>query len=116
MFSCHEKNVFFSVPREPESGDLTVAGRSGSAVGFGAVPYGVDDEGVLRLFGEADAVVADAEPEFFGVALELLDIAFAGLGEAVEGGENPHGRLAVDAAHVGAYRGCEDDLFHAGSS
>jgi hypothetical protein len=30
------------------------------SVGFGAVADWVDDEGVLRLFGEADAVVADA--------------------------------------------------------
>ena len=40
------------------------------AVGFGAVADGVNDEGVLRLFGEADAVVSDAEPELFGVAFK----------------------------------------------
>ena len=74
---------------------------------------GVDDEGVLRLFGEADAVVADAEAEFFGVALQLLDVALAGLGEAVEGGENPHGVGAVDAADIGAGGGRPVDQLHA---
>ena len=44
------------------------------AVGFGAVADGVDDEGVVGFFGEADAVVADAEAKLFGVALELLDV------------------------------------------
>ena len=61
----------------------------------------MDDEGVVGLFGEADAVVSDAEAKLFGVALELLDIALAGLGEAVEGGENPHGVGAVDAERKG---------------
>ena len=32
-------------------------------VGFGAVSYRVDDEGVMWFFGEADAVVSDAEPD-----------------------------------------------------
>ena len=83
------------------------------AVGSGAVADGVNDEGVVRLFGEADAVVSDAEPEFFGVALELLDIALAGLGEAVQGGKNPHGVGAVDAADIGAGRGRPVDQLHA---
>jgi hypothetical protein len=48
----------------------------------------VDDEGVVGFFGEADAVVADAEPKLFGVALQLLDVAFAGLGEAMEGAQS----------------------------
>jgi len=43
-------------------------------VGFGAVSYRVDDEGVMWFFGEADAVVSDAEAEFFGVSLALLDV------------------------------------------
>jgi hypothetical protein len=82
------------------------------AVGFGAVADGVDDEGVLRFFGEADAVVADAEAKLFGVALQLLDVAFSGLGEAVEGGENAHGGGAVDAADIGAGRGRPVDQLH----
>jgi hypothetical protein len=73
------------------------------SIGFGAVADGVDDEGVVGFFGEADAVVADAEAKLFGVALELLDVALAGLGEAVESGENPHGVGAVDAADIGAW-------------
>ena len=88
-------------------------GATGLAVGFGAMPYGVDDEGVLGLFGEADAVVADAEPKLFGVALQLLDVALAGLGEAVERGENPHGVGAVDAPDIGAGRGRPVDQLHA---
>ena len=47
----------------------------GSAVGFGAVPDRVVDEGVLRFFGEADAVVSDVEAELLGVALHLLDVS-----------------------------------------
>ena len=45
---------------------------------------GVDDVGVVRFFGEADAVVTDAKTELFGIALQLLDVSLAGLGEAVE--------------------------------
>jgi len=42
-----------------------------SAVGFGAMQNGVNEDGSGRLFVEADAVVADAEAEFAGVALQL---------------------------------------------
>jgi hypothetical protein len=56
------------------------------AVGFGTVPYGVDVEGVLGVFSEADAVVSYAESKFAGVSLQLLDVAFSGLGEAMAGG------------------------------
>ena len=79
------------------------------SIGFGAVADGVDDEGVLRLFGEADAVVADAKAELFGIALQLLDVSFAGLGEAVESGKNPHG---VGAADIGAGWGRPVDQLH----
>ena len=77
--------------------------EAASAVGFGAMQDGVNEDGSRRLFVEADAVVADAEAEFAGVALQLLDVAFAGAGEAIESGENAHGGLAVDAAHVGRW-------------
>jgi hypothetical protein len=76
------------------------------------VPDGVDDESVVGFFGEADAVVSDAEAKLFGVALQLLDVALAGLGEAVEGGQNPHGVGAVDAADIGAGWGRPVDQLH----
>ena len=71
----------------------------------------MDDEGVVGFFGEAEAVVADAEPQLFGVALQLLDVALASLGEAVQGGQNPHGVGAVDAADIGAGRGVQSISF-----
>jgi hypothetical protein len=46
----------------------------------------VDVEGVLGVFSEADAVVSYAESKFAGVSLQLLDVAFSGLGEAMAGG------------------------------
>ncbi len=54
------------------------------------------------------AVVGNAEAEFVA-ALEGLHVALAGTGEAVEGGENTQGGVAVDAAHVGLGRVCPDD-------
>jgi hypothetical protein len=38
---------------------------------------------LTTLFGEADAIVADTQAQFAGLSLELLHIAFAGLGKAV---------------------------------
>jgi hypothetical protein len=87
--------------------------RERSAVGFGAVEDGVNVEGAGRVLDEADAIVADAQAQIVGVALELLDVALAGAGEVVERGEDAHGGVAVDAAHIGARGWGEDDLFHA---
>lgn len=58
-------------------------------------------------------IVTDAQAQIVGVALELLGIALASAGEMVQRGENAHGRVAVDAAHVGVRGWSEDDLFHA---
>ncbi len=74
---------------------------------------GVNVECAGRVLDEADAVIADAQAQIVGVAFELLDVALAGTGEAVQRGEDAHGGLAVDAAHVGARGWGEDDLFHA---
>ncbi len=62
---------------------------------------GVNEDGSGRLFVEADAVVADAKAEFAGVALQLLDVALASAGEAIESGENAHGSLAVEVGESG---------------
>jgi len=80
------------------------------------VSYGVNQEGVWRFFSEADAVVADAKPQFAGVALQPLDIAFARLRETVESRKDSHGGVAVDPAYIGACGDCKDDLLHAASS
>lgn len=76
----------------------------GLSVSVGAVADGVDDESVVGFFSEADSVVSDAKAEFFGVTLQLLNGSLAGLGETMEGSENPHGMYAVDAADIGASR------------
>ena len=49
-------------------------------------------EGIGMLFGEACAVVADAQEQFAGLSPQLLHIAFAGLSKAVQRGED---RMAV---------------------
>lgn len=71
------------------------------AVGFAAVFYGEDQDGISEIV-EADAVVADAEAELWWFdVLESLDIAFAGgeitshdMQDAERGG-------LVDSAEVG---------------
>lgn len=70
----------------------------------------------MGFFGEADAVVADAESQLARVSLQLLDVAVARLGEAVETGEDAHGGVAVDAADIGACRYDKEDLLHSDSS
>src|SRR5258708_36135133 len=72
-----------------------------SAVGLAAMEDGVDAESVGMLFGEAHAVVADAQAQFAGLSLEFLHIAFAGLSEAVQRGEDANSGLAIDKANVG---------------
>jgi hypothetical protein len=70
-------------------------------------------EGVLRFFGEADAVVTDAEAQLAGLSLKLLDVALASLGEAKECGEDTHGGVAVETADVGAGALGPGDFLHA---
>jgi hypothetical protein len=52
---------------------------------------GMDAEGIVGFFREADAVVTDAEAQFVGLSLKLFDVAVASLGEAKERGEDAHG-------------------------
>src|SRR5947209_16944058 len=87
---------------------LTVVLRGGqtgeggaSAVGFLAMTDTMDAQGTGRFFGEADAVVADAETQLGGLPLELFDIALVGLGEAMERFEDAHGGVAVETADIG---------------
>jgi hypothetical protein len=61
----------------------------------------MDVQGVLRFFSKADAVVADAKSQLAGVALHLLDVAFARLSEAVESSKDAHGGVA---GRCGGYR------------
>ncbi len=78
--------------------------------------YGVDVESVLGFFGEADAIVSDAKAQLAGVALQLLDVAFARLGEAVDRGEDALGGIAVDAADISACWDGKKYLLHTCSS
>ena len=74
---------------------------------------GVNVESAGRVFDEADTIVADAQAQIGGVAFELFNVALAGAGETVKRGEDAHGGVAVDAAHVCTRSWSEDDLFHA---
>ena len=84
-----------------------------SAVGFLAMADGMNAEGVVGFFGKADAVVTDAKAQLAGLSLELLDVAFASLGEAMERGEDAHGRVAVETADIGAGAFGPGDFLHA---
>jgi hypothetical protein len=73
----------------------------------------MDAEGVVGFFSEAEAVIADAEAQLSGLSLKLLDVALAGLGEAMERGEDAHGGVAVETADVGAGTLGPGDFLHA---
>jgi hypothetical protein len=76
----------------------------------------MDEQGVRRFFGKTNAVVADAEPQFAGIALQFLDVALASLGETVESGKDAHGRIAINLADIGARWNGKDDFLHARTS
>ena len=61
----------------------------------------MDDQSALWLFVEPEAVISDAEAEFFGVAVQHFDVSITALGESVERGENTH---RGGAARCGARR------------
>ena len=84
-----------------------------AAVGLAAMKDGVDAESVGMLFGEAHAVVADAQAHFAGLSLEFLQIAFAGLSEAVQRGGDAHSGLAIDTANVSLSGDGKDNFLHA---
>ena len=63
---------------------------------------GMDAQGVVRLLGEADAIVADTKAQLARLSLELFNVALASLGKAVQHGENAHGGVPIQAANVGA--------------
>jgi hypothetical protein len=70
-------------------------------------------EGVVRFFGEAHAVIADAETLLARLSLELFNVPLAGLGEAMQYGEDAHGSVAVETADVGAGALGPGDFLHA---
>ncbi len=53
----------------------------------------------FRVGDEEQPVVGDAEPEFVS-SLERLYVTLARFGEAVQSGQNTHGRALVEAADV----------------
>ena len=75
--------------------------------------YGMDAQSVSRPCTEPHAEVADAKAHLAGPPLELLDIAFASLGEALERSADAHRSLAVEAADVRADLFRPSDLLHA---
>ena len=71
-------------------------------------------DGVGRGAEEEEPVIAAAKPEFFS-SLESFHVAFAGIREAMQGGENAHGSGLVQAADIGLSRFRPDDALHFGS-
>jgi len=68
-------------------------------------------DGVRSGANEEEPVVADAEPEFFS-SLESLYIAFAGIREAMQGGEDAHGGGLVQTADIDLSRFSPGDTLH----
>ena len=82
----------------PEVLERTECDDGGLAVGIAAVADGEDFDGVAEIV-EADAVVADAEPQLGWLdILEALDVAFAGGKIAGDGVEDAEGCWLVDSA------------------
>jgi len=73
----------------------------------------MDEQCALGLFREPDAIISDPQSQLTRVALQLLDVAFARLGKAVESVQHTHRVIAVDASNVGSRRHGKDDLLHA---
>jgi hypothetical protein len=74
---------------------------------------GMNAQGVAGFFGEADAIVANAEAQFAGLSLELSHITLAGLRKPVERGKDTHGGVSIQAANVSARVLGPSDLSHA---
>jgi hypothetical protein len=74
------------------------------------VLYGEDFDGVAEVM-EADAVVADAEPELGRVdVLEALHVAFAGSNKTSQSVKDAEGGGLVDGPELGLGLVCPDDL------
>lgn len=73
---------------------------------------GMYDQRILRVFDEAYAIVANAKPKVLRFALQLLDVAFARLGEPMEGSQDTHCVHTVDTTDIGAGRGRPLDPLH----
>ncbi len=67
-------------------------------------------KGVGWVLGKTKTIVAYAEAKLARVALKLEHIALSGLGKSVQGGENSHCRVPIDAAEIGARVWSPDDL------
>ena len=73
----------------------------------------MDAQDVIRLFREANAVVANAKSQLARLSLKLFDVALASLSEAMERGKDAHSGVAVQAANVGAGAFGPGDFLHA---
>jgi len=62
-----------------------------------------------------EPVVADAEPQFLDSTLEHLEIAGAGCGEAMQGGQNPHRDGFVERSDIGLALIGPGDPLHTGA-
>ena len=73
----------------------------------------MDAQSMVRLFGEANAVVAYAKAQLVGVSLELFDVSFSGFSESMKCCKYAHGRVAVEAADIGPRAFGPGDFLHA---
>ena len=66
------------------------------------MPYGVDVQGAMEFFREADAVVPDAEAKLRRIPiLKTLDVALASDEQACQGMQNPESGWLIDRSHAG---------------
>jgi len=82
-----------------------------SAVGFLAMEDSDDVDGI-RLLSKADGIGAHAEAKLGPPALKALDVPRTRLCEPVQGGEDAHGCVSLQAADVRTALLGEDDSFH----
>ena len=60
----------------------------------------MDVQGAIHVFGEAGAVISDAQPQLSLFTFQFFDVTFAGLRESMKGKEDSHRGLAIEATDV----------------
>ena len=76
------------------------------------MPYGVDVQGAMEFFREADAVVPDAESKLRRIPiLKTLDVALASDEQACQGMQNPESGWLIDRTQVSPGSFTPTDIF-----
>ena len=76
----------------------------------------MDNQRVVRLFNEPNAVVPDTQSKLFGLALQLLDISGTSLCKPMKSLQNTHRLCAINATHIGLGSRRKFYQFHAPSA